>query len=256
MKLTISSCQKYEQPFLDFMVILKQTNQKNLEWIPVKYIVKTFDNLGLKNTSVRKKRKPEHKGKDNFYSKDTAKEYGRMAYIQEELRKKAIYLLNFNEYPKLLVDLGCGQSNWNSSQSNDIFIGCDLSYQMLSCVNYINNPLVQMDIFEPFPFRNQIFDGAISISVLQWAFSEESLAYLKLCKLFKNLSNILSKNGRAVFQFYPNDLKEINLIFSVIQIMNFDSALVVSNPVSTRGKKLFLCLSKNCNSSGLNKPCQ
>ena len=53
-----------------------------------------------------------------------------------------------------------------------------------------------------FKFRPGVFDGAISISALQWLFvasKKDQLPFKRLCKFFQCLSNCLAKGARAVY---------------------------------------------------------
>jgi 18S rRNA (guanine1575-N7)-methyltransferase len=70
----------------------------------------------------------------------------------------------------------------------------------------VEGELLEHDIGQGFNFRPGVFEGAISISVLQWLCNADTSAqnpYKRLCKLFETLLQALARGGRAVFQFYP-----------------------------------------------------
>jgi len=56
------------------------------------------------------------------------------------------------------------------------------------------------------PFRPGCFDGAISISALQWLCYEDSKAHsakARLMRFFSSLYTVLRRGARAALQFYP-----------------------------------------------------
>jgi len=63
-----------------------------------------------------------------------------------------------------------------------------------------------------------------------------------LQKFFQSLYNCLTRGGRAVFQFYPENPAQMELITSAAMKCGFSGGLVVDYPNSTKAKKYFLCL--------------
>jgi 18S rRNA (guanine1575-N7)-methyltransferase len=64
--------------------------------------------------------------------------------------------------------------------------------------------LYKSDIGQGFKFRPGIFDGAISVSVLQWLFvasKKDYVPYKRLTKFFQGLYNSLAAGARAVKKF-------------------------------------------------------
>lgn len=63
-------------------------------------------------------------------------------------------------------------------------------------------------------------------------------SYISLPKIFL----IQSRGSRAVFQFYPENSSQVELITSQAMKAGFTGGLVVDYPNSTKAKKFFLCL--------------
>jgi 18S rRNA (guanine1575-N7)-methyltransferase len=65
------------------------------------------------------------------------------------------------------------------------------------------------------PFRAATFDGAISISAVQWLCHSNSKAEnprKRLSQFFESLFGCLTRSARAVFQFYPESQQQCELI--------------------------------------------
>lgn len=62
------------------------------------------------------------------------------------------------------------------------------------------------------PFRPGVFDGAISISALQWLCYEDSKAQSarsRLMRFFSSLYGVLKRGARAALQFYPENTDQV-----------------------------------------------
>jgi len=124
----------------------------------------------------------------------------RVIQIQGEMTERALELLNLPDRPCLLLDIGCGSglSGEQITEAGHYWTGLDISLDMLSMNTTpfltfqappVNPPfrigailplldvaqerdlegdLVLGDIGQGLPFRPASFDGAISISVIQW----------------------------------------------------------------------------------------
>ena len=82
------------------------------------------------------------------------------------------------------------------TENNFFWIGCDISENMLNCAKEsgIESDLINLDLSCGLPFRQAMFDGIISISVLQWILkdcSEGNDAMKGLNKLFFSAYNSL-----------------------------------------------------------------
>merc|ERR1719494_303091 len=109
---------------------------------------------------------------------------------------------------------------------------------------------VEGDIFlqdagDGFGFRPGTFDGCISISALQWLCNADKKGHSptkRLYSFFSSLYAALSRGSRAVFQFYPENSEQIELITSQAMRAGFGGGLVIDFPNSAKAKKMFLCL--------------
>lgn len=106
--------------------------------------------------------------------------------------------------------------------------------------------LLQVDMGQGMPFRPGSFDGAISISALQWlCYSDatEQDPKLRLNRFFSTLYSVLKRDARAVLQFYPENAEQAVLIVQAASRVGFAGGLVVDYPNSSKAKKYYLCLS-------------
>ncbi|KAJ3091824.1 Williams Beuren syndrome chromosome region 22 protein [Quaeritorhiza haematococci] len=105
--------------------------------------------------------------------------------------------------------------------------------------------LFHQDIGQGVGFRPGVFDGAISISVIQWLCNADKTGHVprrRLMRFFSTLYTSLSRGARAVFQFYPENPDQVEMIVSCAMKCGFSGGLVVDYPNSTKAKKYFLCL--------------
>lgn len=163
------------------------------------------------------------------------------------MAKRCIQLLNLPQNSCLLLDIGCG-----SGLSGDIineygyaFVGMDISDDMLNLAveREVDGDLYKSDIGQGFKFRAGIFDGAISVSVLQWLFvasKKDYVPYKRLSKFFQGLYNSLAAGARAIFQFYPDSADQVEMATSAAMKAGFKTALIVDYPDSKRNRKIYL----------------
>uniref|UniRef100_A0A1B6LPZ3 18S rRNA (guanine-N(7))-methyltransferase n=1 Tax=Graphocephala atropunctata TaxID=36148 RepID=A0A1B6LPZ3_9HEMI len=199
-------------------------------------------------------KRPEHQAPpDIFYNDSEAQKYtqnSRIMKIQEEMSERAVELLCLPEDENcLILDIGCG-SGLSGSVLEDhghMWIGIDISTAMLSVAQdrEMEGDLVRGDMGHGVPFRAGCFDGAISISALQWLCNADHADHKpskRLYKFFSTLYACLSRTARAVFQFYPENSYQIELVTSEAMKAGFYGGLVVDFPNSTKAKKFFLVL--------------
>ena len=106
--------------------------------------------------------------------------------------------------------------------------------------------LIASDIGQGLPFRPGTFDGAISVSAIQWlCYSNASNQdpRLRLNRFFSSLYSILKRDAKAILQFYPENAEQAYLIAQSASKVGFAGGLVVDYPNSTKAKKYYLCLS-------------
>lgn len=95
------------------------------------------------------------------------------------------------------------------------------------------------------PFKAGSFDGAISVSALQWLCNADKSCHepsKRLYKFFSSLFSALTRSARAVFQFYPENSEQIELVTKQAMNAGFFGGLVVDYPNSSKAKKYFLVL--------------
>ncbi|XP_039971062.1 probable 18S rRNA (guanine-N(7))-methyltransferase isoform X1 [Bactrocera neohumeralis] len=199
-------------------------------------------------------RRPEHLAPPEiFYNDDEAKKYSantRIIEIQIEMAERAYELLTLNEDEQcLILDIGCGSGLSGSvlEDNEHIWVGVDISKSMLDIAveRDVAGDLVLTDMGDGMPFRPGTFDGAISISALQWLCNADKSTHnphKRLYKFFSTLFSCLTRTARAVFQFYPENADQIEMVTSQAMKAGFYGGLVVDYPNSTKAKKYFLVL--------------
>ena len=106
--------------------------------------------------------------------------------------------------------------------------------------------LLLADMGQGLPFRPASFDGAVSVSALQWlcySDSSEQDPKLRLNRFFSTLYTVLKRDARAVLQFYPESAEQAVLIAQAASRVGFAGGLVIDYPNSSKAKKYYLCLS-------------
>jgi 18S rRNA (guanine1575-N7)-methyltransferase len=198
--------------------------------------------------------RPEHQAPAEIVYNDTeAKKYTvntRIAAIQADMSYRALELLNLPEDKCCyLLDIGCG-SGLSSEVLEDeghVWVGVDISPSMLEVAREreIQGDMFLQDIGDGFGFRPGTFDGAISISVIQWLCNADKKYHnpkKRLTRFFSTLYSALARGARAVFQFYPENPDQVELIVGSAMKCGFTGGLVVDYPNSSKAKKFYLCL--------------
>ena len=94
-------------------------------------------------------------------------------------------------------------------------------------------------------FRKHSFDGAISVSAVQWLCFQtkpEHEPEKRLRKFFRGLHAVLAPNARAALQVYPEQPAHMEMMRRAALGAGFAGMVVFDYPVSERSKKLFLVL--------------
>ncbi|TFY78417.1 hypothetical protein EWM64_g5595 [Hericium alpestre] len=192
-----------------------------------------------------------------YYGDVESKKYTnntRVQQIQADMTYRALELLNLPEdEPQFLLDIGCGSglSGEILDEAGYTWVGVDIAPSMLAeevaLEREVEGDLFLQDIGQGFGFRPGSFDGAISISVLQWLLNAEtshptSSPPHRLTRFFTTLHSALRNPARAVFQFYPTSDDQVQLITSIAQKAGFGGGVVVDYPNSKRARKVYLCL--------------
>jgi 18S rRNA (guanine1575-N7)-methyltransferase len=100
--------------------------------------------------------------------------------------------------------------------------------------------LMHHDMGEGLPFRAGMFDGAISVSALQWLCNADRKSHVpkkRLMVFFQSLYKCLARGARAVFQFYPANVDQLDMITTAAMKCGFSGGIVTDFPHSTKAKK-------------------
>ncbi|EGF82205.1 hypothetical protein BATDEDRAFT_86964 [Batrachochytrium dendrobatidis JAM81] len=198
--------------------------------------------------------RPEHVAPPEiFYGEAEAKKYTRntrIISIQNEMTYRAIELLALPEDKSAyILDIGCGSglSGEVLEDEGHVWVGLDISKSMLDVAveREVEGDLFEHDIGHGLGFRPATFDGAISISVLQWLCNADKQSHVprrRLHRFFTTLYTSLCRGARAVFQFYPESPAQIEMIVASAMKAGFTGGLVVDYPNSSKAKKYYLCL--------------
>lgn len=188
-----------------------------------------------------------------FYDDKEAGKYtgnSRIIAIQTAMAERCIELLNFtDDGPKLILDIGCGSglSGDVLSEAGHSWVGLDISPSMLeiAVARNVDGDCLQSDMGQGFGFRAGMFDGAISVSALQWlCYSDkrDHKSAKRLNTFFTSLYRCMRRGARAALQFYPESAGQLDLISQTAAACGFGGGLVVDFPNSTKAKKYFLCI--------------
>mmetsp|Transcript_29826 Transcript_29826/g.76987 ORF Transcript_29826/g.76987 Transcript_29826/m.76987 type:complete len:282 (-) Transcript_29826:300-1145(-) len=198
--------------------------------------------------------RPEHIAPPEiFYDETESRKYAqssRMMEIQMTMAERAVELLNLREDQEyMLLDVGCGtgMSGDAITELGHRFIGVDISENMLKMAveRETEGDVVCQDMGQGLPFRAGCFDGAISISAVQWLCNADKSGDVprrRLMRFFNSLNFVLARGTRAVLQFYPENPDQMELITSSAMRAGFSGGLVVDYPNSSKAKKYFLVL--------------
>mmetsp|Transcript_69448 Transcript_69448/g.224620 ORF Transcript_69448/g.224620 Transcript_69448/m.224620 type:complete len:277 (-) Transcript_69448:137-967(-) len=197
--------------------------------------------------------RPEHQAPPEiFYNDEESKKYttsSRIIEIQTKMAERALQLLLLPDRPCLLLDIGCGSgiSGEAISDAGHEWIGYDISPAMLRIANErdVEGDLILADAGQGLRFRPGLFDGAISISCLQWLCNCDKRGHEPFKRLkcfFDRLYTCLRKGARAVLQFYPETAGQVEMITAAALRCGFGGGLVVDFPHSTKAKKHFLVI--------------
>ncbi|KAG9441965.1 hypothetical protein H6P81_017819 [Aristolochia fimbriata] len=189
-----------------------------------------------------------------FYNEQEARKYttsSRIIDIQAKLTERALELLALPDdgVPRLLLDIGCGSglSGESLSESGNQWIGLDISQSMLDIAleREVDGDLLLADMGQGLGLRPGVFDGAISISAVQWLCNADKASNeprLRLKAFFVSLYRCLARGARAVLQLYHENEAQLELITTSAMRAGFAGGVVVDYPHSTRAKKTFLVL--------------
>lgn len=199
--------------------------------------------------------RPEHTAPPEiFYNEAEAAKYtsnSRMIGIQTQLAERCLQLLALPEDSEdmLLLDIGCGSglSGEVITEAGLSWMGLDISPAMLAIAaqRELEGSCIQWDMGHGIPFRGATFDGAISVSALQWLCNADFTGanpYKRLNTFFSSLYHTLKRGAKAVLQWYPENAQQMEMITASAMRCGFTGGMVVDFPNSTKAKKYFLVL--------------
>jgi|EP00161_Ancyromonas_sigmoides_P008569 18S rRNA (guanine1575-N7)-methyltransferase len=201
--------------------------------------------------------RPEHTAPpQEFYSVAEAAKYAtssRMAAVQEQMAQRALQLLSLpaGGGPALILDIGCGTGMAGEvlAAAGHEWIGMDISRAMLEIAagdDDCEGDVIEMDMGMGVPFRPGSFDAVVSISALQWLCNADTSTAnprKRLQRFFSTLYGAVRRGAKAVFQFFPENPLQMELITNAATRSGFTGGVVVDYPNSSKAKKYFLCLS-------------
>jgi 18S rRNA (guanine1575-N7)-methyltransferase len=208
-----------------------------------------------------------------FYNPAEASSYSqshRLRRVQLALGKRALELLQLPEGPCYLLDIGCGTglSGAPLTRGGHFWVGTDISASMLevavkeqgggssrssassssssSSSSAGTADVLQSDMGHGLPFRENMFDGAVSISAIQWlcypAKHHRRSPEHRLVAFFRGLRKQLRRGARAVLQFYPEAPSDAAMIRSAALSCGFSGGIVVDYPTDLAAKKYYLVI--------------
>ncbi|KAG5248457.1 18S rRNA (guanine-N(7))-methyltransferase [Salix suchowensis] len=189
-----------------------------------------------------------------FYDDSEARKYtssSRIIDIQARLSERALELLALpvDGIPRLLLDIGCGSglSGETLTENGHQWIGLDISQSMLNIASEreVEGDLLLGDMGQGLALRPGIIDGAISISAVQWLCNADKSSHeprLRLKAFFGSLYRCLARGARAVFQVYPENIAQRELILRCAMHAGFAGGVVMDYPHSTKSRKEYLVL--------------
>mmetsp|Transcript_21415 Transcript_21415/g.46900 ORF Transcript_21415/g.46900 Transcript_21415/m.46900 type:complete len:291 (-) Transcript_21415:431-1303(-) len=199
--------------------------------------------------------RPEHMAPPEiFYNEEEARKYtsnSRMINIQTQLTERAVELLSLPQdgTPRMLLDIGCGSglSGEQLTELGHTWVGLDISPAMLDVAadREVEGDLLLHDMGQGLPLRPGTFDGAISISAVQWLCNADKACHepkKRLKRFFETLYAALTRGARAVLQVYPENASQAEMLVAAAMKVGFSGGLVIDYPHSTRAKKYFLVL--------------
>lgn len=189
-----------------------------------------------------------------FYDDSEARKYtssSRIIDIQARLSERALELLalSVDGIPRLLLDIGCGSglSGETLTENGHQWIGLDVSQSMLNIAleREVEGDLLLGDMGQGLALRPGIIDGAISISAVQWLCNADKSSHeprLRLKAFFGSLYRCLARGARAVFQVYPENIAQRELILRSAMHAGFAGGVVIDYPHSAKSRKEYLVL--------------
>ncbi len=170
-----------------------------------------------------------------------------MMKIQEKITLRALEIIKIQ--PKdLILDAGsgCGFSSIVLNKLGFNVVSLDIIKYLLTYypIPELNPTLADICLT---PFRDETFEAIISISALQWIYTEPNNPKMEneLNDLINSFYRILKPNGKIIFQFYPKNNFIMEKIGSAFKKNNlFEGNFIIDHIKSPKKRKIFLFLKK------------
>lgn len=191
-----------------------------------------------------------------YYDDQTSRSYttsSRVRQIQAQMAERALELLDLRQ-PSFVLDVGCGSGLsgelLTAAEPSHTWVGLDISASMLAVARLtrdVEGDMLLGDMGQGLPFRPGSFDAAMSISAIQWLCNAESsderdAPERRLRRFFDTLYVALRRGARAVFQFYPRNKAQRDMISGAAIKAGFGVGLLEDDG-GTKNAKLYLVCS-------------
>jgi 18S rRNA (guanine1575-N7)-methyltransferase len=136
------------------------------------------------------------------------------------------------------IDMSSGEEEGGESSEED-------EVPVTSAYSGLPGDLIEQDMGQGLPLRPGAFDGAISVSAVQWLCNVDKASHVpqqRLATFFRTLYGALRRGARAVLQLYPESPAQLDMIVAAATRAGFSGGVLVDYPNSTRAKKFYLVL--------------
>ena len=196
----------------------------------------------IKNTLPEEK----YQSSEDYHTKEVAENYAKSSPIkktQEKMTERAIELGNFKKN-SLILDLGAGTGHSTKTLQKHGFEtkAIDSSKEMIKQAKKRGLEVIKADM-RKLPFKEEEFDGAISISALQWLLQSPN-AKENIKQVANELYKVLKPKAKAVIQFYPKTEKQAIQAAKIFSKQGFKVELVTDSPTEPKKRKVYLVLEK------------
>ncbi|MFX1295302.1 MAG: class I SAM-dependent methyltransferase [Promethearchaeota archaeon] len=187
-----------------------------------------------------------------YYTEELAKQYeknSRIQKIQREMTFRALEILEIQP-PAQFLDLGCGTGISMQVVKEEGFAvkGIDIADSMLMIARQKGLNVYKADFTIKIPFESNFFDFIISISTLQWIFHgfKPEVIFEKVKKTATEIYRVLNPVGKAIFQFYPKNDKQLELAGRIFKKAKFRVLKIIDDANISKRRKIFLlCLKED-----------
>ncbi len=203
----------------------------------------------IKEWKVKNQRPEEEYGgkAEHYYSEQVAENYAHskpMQKMQESIAERAIEFLGIKKGRILDLGAGTGYSMKKLEQKRFEAVGIDVSNEMIKQASKKGIRVIKADM-RSLPFKENEFDGAISISAFQWLLEGDKKEVREnIEKTAGELRRVLKPEASAVIQFYPKTEDDMKLSAKIFSKQGFETTIAEDNPKQKNKRKVYL-IAKN-----------